>query len=434
VYQTLDYIPHEIGPLPVFGFGWLLIALAVVGVPVLARLVRRQGLNADTLGYLIVLGVLALAIAFVLPRLEVVDVKTEEHGVPIRGYGVMMLLGVVSGVALAAYRARQMGMDPEIVYSASLYMFVAAIVGARAFFVIQFWDQFQKETLWETVSAAINVTQGGLVVYGSLVGGLAAGLWFVRRRNLPTLALGDLIAPSMFLGLAFGRIGCLLNGCCFGGPCEHLWAVRFPDTAPVYEHQHRTGQLHGFQVGPDEDGEPIVSDLFPHGPAAESGLRVGDRIVAINGRSVHVLMDRQDNPIPPVDAAHTLLARSKGALTLALDDGRTADVSIAKMPAESLDVHPTQIYSSVNATCLFLFLAAYYPYRRRDGEVIALALTLYPATRFLLEVIRDEPRQFGLTIAQIVSLLILVFVAGLWTFVLRQDRGSVLPLADNRVT
>jgi phosphatidylglycerol:prolipoprotein diacylglycerol transferase len=78
-------------------------------------------------------------------------------------------------------------------------------------------------------------------------------------------------------------------------------------------------------------------------------------------------------------------------------------------------------------------LLAYYPFRRRDGEVVALLLTLYPISRFLLECIRkDEGGQFGtgLTISQNVSLLMLAGVALLWYYVLRQPRKTAWPPAD----
>ena len=101
-----------------------------------------------------------------------------------------------------------------------------------------------------------------------------------------------------------------------------------------------------------------------------------------------------------------------------------------KLPPYAHPLQPTQIFSSINALLLCGVLLAYYPFRKREGEVTALLLTLYPSTRFLLELIRsDEAGQFGtgLTISQLVSLVTLLLVAGLWVYVLRQPAGTVWP-------
>jgi phosphatidylglycerol---prolipoprotein diacylglyceryl transferase len=94
---------------------------------------------------------------------------------------------------------------------------------------------------------------------------LLAGIIFLRVHKLPVLAFADLIAPSLLLGLAFGRIGCLLNGCCYGGLCETPWlGVRFPATSPVYERQLAFGELHGFRLQKDASTHrPQVAAVYP---------------------------------------------------------------------------------------------------------------------------------------------------------------------------
>ena len=94
-----------------------------------------------------------------------------------------------------------------------------------------------------------------------------------------------------------------------------------------------------------------------------------------------------------------------------------------QLPAESLPTRPVQIYSAINAAVLCLLLIAWHPYRRRDGELILVLLTLYPITRFLLELIRtDEPGRFGtaLTISQWVSLGIVSIAVVLWVTLWRR--------------
>ena len=117
------------------------------------------------------------------------------------------------------------------------------------------------------------------------------------------------------------------------------------------------------------------------------------------------------------------LAQAEPRLTLLTVDGRTVQWSIGALPPRSLPVSPTQIYASINGAVIFLFLFAYYPFRKRDGEVIAILLTIYPVTRFLLEMVRDdESGVFGtwMTISQVASLLLVALAVGLWVYVLRR--------------
>lgn len=72
---------------------------------------------------------------------------------------------------------------------------------------------------------------GGLAYYGGFLLAVPVGLWFARRRRLGVWRIADLVAPFIALGLFFGRMGCFLNGCCFGSECDLPWAVRFPGQA-----------------------------------------------------------------------------------------------------------------------------------------------------------------------------------------------------------
>ena len=99
---------------------------------------------------------------------------------------------------------------------------------------------------------------------------------------------------------------------------------------------------------------------------------------------------------------------------------------MARPPGRSLPVHPTQLYGGISALLLCLFLLAYDPFARRDGEAIALLLTLYPINRFLLECIRTDESgvlNTGLSTGQVVSLIALGASAGLWVYVLRRPKG-----------
>jgi phosphatidylglycerol:prolipoprotein diacylglycerol transferase len=419
--QDLFHIPHEWLGMPVFGAGWMLLLWTIISVVLLVVLWRRQGWNADTRSYVPLLLLVGALIWAVLPRLETMTDLGTSAGLPIRGYGVMLLLGVLAGVALAVFEARRVGLDPDTVLSLCFHLFVAGILGARLFYVIEYWSQFQRPTPLATLGAILNVTQGGLVVYGSLIGALLGGLWFVRRNALPLLATADLIAPSLVLGLALGRIGCFLNGCCYGGVCDAPWAVRFPSTSEPYAHQRMLGQLHGFLLAEAPDSQAArVAAVQPDGPAAVAGLQVGDEVRAIAGR-----------PVESFAQAREALRIAGPDLYLTTDRGPLR-IRLEALPERSRPTHPTQLYAAIGAGLLCWLLWSYYPLRQRDGEVFALLLTLYPVMRFFEEAIRvDEPGQFrtSFSIAQWVSLLLLAGVAALWVFILRQPRDSVLARA-----
>ena len=123
--RTIFQIPLEVGGWPVFGFGLLFWAWLAFSAVLMVWLVRRQGWTADTQSYLPILTIVAVAIAFVFPRIA------EADGLAIRGYGTMLVLATFAACGLAAYRARQIGLDPEVIYSLAFWLFLAGIGGAR---------------------------------------------------------------------------------------------------------------------------------------------------------------------------------------------------------------------------------------------------------------------------------------------------------------
>src|SRR4051794_33532270 len=98
---TLFFIPHEIAGVPVLGFGLILAAWAVISAVRLGWIVYQRGWSAEVWGEFPMMVILAGILAFALPAMA------EPDGLPIRGYGVMVFLGVMSGVALAVYRAKR---------------------------------------------------------------------------------------------------------------------------------------------------------------------------------------------------------------------------------------------------------------------------------------------------------------------------------------
>jgi phosphatidylglycerol:prolipoprotein diacylglycerol transferase len=426
-------IPYTWGGVPIFGVGVLLAIWAIASAISIYSLVRNNGWSAETLSALPIILLLGAAILF-LPR-------AFPDGFPMRGYGLMLLAGISAGVGMALYRGRRAGLNPELIISLAVWLVVSGVIGARLFFVVEYWhDNFAGRSFRDTLLEILNFPQGGLVIFGGLIGAAIGFVIFVRRQRLPLLAMADLVAPSAAIGLALGRIGCLLNGCCYGGQTDLPWHVTFPRYSspfelakppdqqrfsPPYEDQASRGEMHGFRIDSRGAEPAVVTRVDPRSPAEAAGLRKGDSIVAINGTRIERAHDAK--------AQMFKLFLSHNPLQLTLRSGKTIAIPPVSLPDRSRPVHPTQIYSAIDAALVGWFLWAYFPFRKRDGEVIALLLTIHPVTRFLLEIIRtDEPPVFGtgMSISQNISILLLACGVGLWWYLSRQPLGVVWPIAD----
>lgn len=400
--SELFRIPLEVAGVPLFGFG-VLLALLAIGVAGYAWwLRRREGADADLPGLLVPTGV-AAAILVAIPRFA-------PLGVPVRAYGVLLVLAIGVAFAMAVHRAKQRGIDTDTILSLAMWwLFIPGIVGARLFFVIEYWDvRFAPLSLGAAVIEALRFTEGGLVVYGSLIGATVGFLLFAWKQKLPPLALADIVAPSLVAGLAIGRLGCLMNGCCYGGECQLPWAVTFPPASPPFEDQLMRGQLHGVRLKQTGDTDALVIDR----PAEQSGKRV----LGVDGYRTPSLYEA---------GAQFREAYKEGEpVVLTLAGGETLELPAATR-TRSQPVHPTQVYSAVNAALLAWLLWAWYPLRPRDGAVLLLLLTLYPIGRFLLEMIRIDEANFlgtGLSISQNISLLLLAAAVVGWIGLLRSNR------------
>lgn len=295
-------------------------------------------------------------------------------------YFTMLALSFGIGMWMVWREAPRLGMDRERALDLTLWMVVFGVAGARVLHVIadgHFWDyvhlctdpfkvpatealvtvcktsaQCGFDYVCNTVTstchpprdclAAVKVWRGGLAFYGGFVFAAGFGLYYARKHRLGMWRMADVASPWIAFGLALTRMGCFLNGCCFGQPSNLPWAVHFPSNKALEETQEKAG-------------------LIAHG-------------------------------------------------------------------AQSLPVHPTQIYlAGLN---LLTFAALYFwfrPRKRFDGEVFAWLLIGKGVFRSLVEVWRADERGvlFGwLSTSQILSVPLVAL--GIWLLA-RQRRGQSAP-------
>jgi len=333
--QILFHIPLDrpwnLGPfgmVPMFGFGLLLVLWTLIGVWWLVWRRKQPGGWAmeDTLSI-----ARWIFVAAALVSAPVAGAWLREHGtppfrdgLPIFGYGFMLFIAVATGGWLAARRANQEHLPPDKIWDLAFCLFLSGIAGARLFYLLEYRDRVFKDvrSVPEFLVTIVNLSSGGIVLYGGLIAAAVAFFVFCAVNRIRPLALLDIITPSIFLGIGFGRIGCFLNGCCYGRETTLPWGVQFP--------------------------------------------------------------------------------RDSATFSALVEKGLLQDTALCTPP-----LHPTQLYSAVDGFVIAALTAWYFSRRRRNGEVFAIGLTIYPITRFLIEFIRnDEPGLLApqFTISQWISL------------------------------
>ena len=160
----------------------------------------------------------------------------------------MIATAFLVGMWTAGRRGLRHGLSPSLIQDAAIWLLVGGIVGARALHVISYWEDFQGKGILEI----FKIQQGGLVFYGGAIGAAIAGGVFAWRKKLPFFKYADAMAPSIALGSMFGRIGCLMTGCCFGRVCSLPWAIKFPDQSLAWEQQQ-----HEHLIGPTDSTLPV---------------------------------------------------------------------------------------------------------------------------------------------------------------------------------
>ncbi len=141
----------------------------------------------------------------------------------VQSYGLMLAVGFLAGGLLLLKGAKKRGLDVDRVINLIYIIVLSSVVGARLMYVLTHWSDYERDPL-----EVFRIWEGGLTLYGGLVLAILASVAYMRIVRLPIWVVCDLAAPAIALGKVFTRMGCFLNGCCFGVASDAPWAVKFP--------------------------------------------------------------------------------------------------------------------------------------------------------------------------------------------------------------
>jgi phosphatidylglycerol:prolipoprotein diacylglycerol transferase len=267
----------------------------------------------------------------------------EIGALQIRWYGVMMALGFLAGLINWTILGKKEGKDLNFCSDMLFWIMISGIIGGRLAFVIA--DIIGGDSIYISNPLEIFfIWRGGLIYYGGFIVASIALIVFARVRREKFLALCDLAISSVPLAHVFGRIGCFLNGCCYGKLYNGFTSVAYPrGSAPFADHVN-TGLVHH--------------------------------------------LDRH-----------------------------------------SKNVYPVQLYEAGFNLILFLILLWMFKHKKKNGHVTVLYFLIYPAGRFCLEFLRGDARVpfMGLSVAQVISIVLIIFALSLLAYITYSDRKSKTP-------
>lgn len=138
-------------------------------------------------------------------------------------YGILIGIGIFAGILIAVREAKRFGQDPEMIYDLAIYGVICSIVGARIYYVMFSWESYKGDLL-----SILNIRQGGLAIYGGIIGAVLTVLVYGRIKKLSPFLLLDLVAPGLAIGQMIGRWGNFFNREAFGEYTNNLFAMRLP--------------------------------------------------------------------------------------------------------------------------------------------------------------------------------------------------------------
>ncbi len=144
--------------------------------------------------------------------------------VTVYGYGLMIAIGIIAAYTVAEYRGKKQGLQHELIFNLTIWCLIGGILGAKLLYYLT-----QLKAIIADPSLLLDVSQG-FVVYGGIIFGIFAGFLFTKKHKLNFLTYFDLVMPSIALAQGFGRLGCLLAGCCYGEKTNSFFHIIFTDS------------------------------------------------------------------------------------------------------------------------------------------------------------------------------------------------------------
>ena len=293
---------------------------------------------------------------------------------PVGTYGPMLVIGFLAAITLIRHLTRKYQTDPQHITNAALYSLIGGVIGARLFYVIHYYESYR-----DNFFDIFKVWKGGLELLGGVIVAIAVIIIYLIYHKLPIRRYLDILAIGLMLALVFGRIGCFLNGCCFGKPANFPLAVRFPYHSYAYYNQINPN----LERNRSEPHLKLPDDYFYY--INEQGLGELKPFNELTVRQQREVLEGKYRCLP---------------------------------------VHPTQLYSSTTAAiiCLILFLfwkrAQKYPtgFLAQSGSTFSLMFILYGIMRFNIEFLRDDnPFEYawwavykGGTVSQNISIYMII--------------------------
>jgi phosphatidylglycerol:prolipoprotein diacylglycerol transferase len=288
----------------------------------------------------------------------------------IGSYSAFLFLGLLGGYLIARWRGVRAGVKGSHVDNLVLLISILSLFGARLFSWLFYFPP--GISLWE----ALKDTGGGMVFYGGLIFGFLTLLVYARITRLDLWNLLDVFAPGLALGLALGRVGCFMAGCCWGDLCvDQVKFSTHPGTASPWQLQTVPMISHA--------GFPLAV-RFPEGAGAFE----------------------QHKNLGLISSADHL----------------------------SLPVHPVQLYEAALALALCVGLHLRFEKRRWHGQVFCWLILSYAVIRFGTEFLRADnpPIYLGLTLSQVISLLLSAAAIAAWGWRSAAERRLLTPESSSQ--
>lgn len=181
----------------------------------------------------------------------------------LHSYGVLLALAFITGILIAIKRGEKEEIDPNIIMNLSVVIIIASLIGSRFLYVIYHLDEFRGRYLdiINPVQSDGNFGIAGLTMLGGIIAAILTVLIYARIKKIPFLKIADILSPSVAIGIGITRIGCFLNGCCFGEPTSMPWGIIFNPDGPAGSHFYNT-HIHPAQLYSSAGGFLIFGILL----------------------------------------------------------------------------------------------------------------------------------------------------------------------------